>query len=37
MKDIGFMFILLALAVSEPASWLGTLINYCSVLLKYLG
>jgi hypothetical protein len=37
MKDMGFMLILLALAASQPASWLGTLVNNFSSLLKSLG
>jgi|SaaInlStandDraft_3_1057020.scaffolds.fasta_scaffold81543_2 hypothetical protein len=37
MKDIGFMLILLAFAASEPASWLGVLINNFSTVLKILG
>jgi hypothetical protein len=37
MKDMGFMLILLAIAVSQPASWLGALVNNFSTLLKILG
>jgi hypothetical protein len=37
MKDLGFMLILLALAASQPASWLGILVNNFSALLKILG
>jgi hypothetical protein len=37
MKDMGFMLILLALAASQPASWLGVLANNFSNLLKILG
>ena len=37
MKDMGFMLILLAFAVSEPASWLKILANSFSALLKILG
>jgi hypothetical protein len=37
MKDMGFMLILLALAASQPASWLGALVNNLSALLKTLG
>ena len=37
MKDMGFMLILLALAASEPVSWLGALVNNFSELLKILG
>ncbi len=33
MKDLGWMLILLALAASQPASWLGTL---CLQWLKLL-
>ena len=35
MKDMGFMLILLALATSKPASWLGKLLNDFSALLKF--
>jgi hypothetical protein len=37
MKDMGFMLILLALAASQPANWLGALVNIFSTLLKILG
>ena len=37
MKDMGFMLILLALAASQPASWLGALVNNFLALLKTLG
>ncbi len=37
MKDMGFMLILLAFAASEPASWLGILVNNFSTLFKILG
>jgi hypothetical protein len=37
MKDMGFMLILLAIAASQPASWLGALVNNFSTLLKCLG
>ncbi len=37
MKDLGFMLILLAFAASEPANWLGVLVNNFSKFLKILG
>jgi hypothetical protein len=37
MKDMGFMLILLALAASQPASWLGAMINNFLASLKILG
>jgi hypothetical protein len=37
MKDMGFMLILLAIAASEPVSWLGALVNNFSTLVKCLG
>jgi hypothetical protein len=37
MKDLGWMLILLALAASQPASWLGTLCLHWLKLLAILG
>ena len=37
MKDLGFMLTLVAMAASQPANWLGILVNNFSTLLKILG
>lgn len=37
MKDLGWMLILIALAASQPACWLGSLLEHCLKLLDILG
>jgi hypothetical protein len=36
MKDLGWMLILLALAASQPACWLGSLLSSSIKLLAIL-
>lgn len=36
MKDLGWMLILLALAASQPAAWLGKLLSISAKLLAIL-
>lgn len=37
MKDLGWMLILLALAASQPACWLGSMFQHWLKLLAILG